>query len=225
MKSEGGIAAGLYFKLNPRFEKDFLGGSDDKTQAIWTENLTPGKVFYDVGSHIGVFAVSGARLVGPKGAVYAFEPDPANVRLIKENANRNSLPVDVTAAAAWKFSGKLQFAQAPGSDPGRMGGHLVSEEAESSTISVNAVCLDDFAQTHRPPNFIKLDVEGAEAEVIEGARNTILEHKPNLLIEIHNEDALRRVSALLAEYGYNFECVIQGDRQYLATPKSGVSAS
>src|SRR5262245_33720957 len=102
MQGEGGIAAGLYFKLNRRFEKDFLGGGDGRSEKIWRDNLPPGGVFYDVGSHIGVFAVSGARMVGPQGAVYAFEPDPDNVRLIEENARRNALPVEVVAAAAWK---------------------------------------------------------------------------------------------------------------------------
>jgi FkbM family methyltransferase len=218
MQGEGGIAAGLYFKLNPRFEKDFLGGSDAETLKMWTENLVPGAVFYDVGSHIGVFAVSGARMVGPQGAVYAFEPDPDNAQLIRENAGRNSLNVEVINAAAWKSGGELQFEPSPAADPGRMGGHLVSEAATSPTISVKAVCLDDFSQTHRPPSFIKLDVEGAEAEVVEGARNTLLKYRPNLVIEIHNDDAFRRVSGLLEEYGYNFECVVPGERQFLATP-------
>ena len=219
MRGEGGIAAGLYFKLNPRFEKDFLGGGDARSEKIWRDNLEPGGVFYDVGSHIGVFAVSGARMVGPQGAVYAFEPDPDNVRFIKQNARRNSLPVEVIAAAAWKCSGSLQFERAPDSDPSGMGGHLVAQAGCDPTISVRAISLDDFAQTHRPPSFVKLDVEGAEGEVVAGARNTLMQYRPNLLIEIHNDDALRQVSALLEECGYDFECITPGDRQFIASPR------
>ncbi|MBZ5696714.1 MAG: FkbM family methyltransferase [Acidobacteriia bacterium] len=208
MRSEGGIATGLYFKLNPRFERDFIRQGPVLLEKVWTENLLPGKVFYDVGSHIGVFAVSGARMVGPQGAVYAFEPDPENIRLIKENARRNSLAVEVVPAAVWKCSGQLPFSLAPVSDPGRMGGRLDAKEVPNSTIPVNVLSLDDFSRDRRPPSFIKIDVEGAEAEVLEGARNTITTYRPNLLIEIHNDEALHRVSVLLREYGYEFHRVV-----------------
>jgi len=220
MRSEGGIARGLYFRLNPRFERDFLQRGPVPIEKVWMDNLLPGTVFYDVGSHIGVFAISAARIIGPQGAVYAFEPDPKNVRLIKENARRNSLALEIIPGAVWKCSGRFPFWLASDSDPSRMGGHLGGNEL-NSLISVNTFSLDDFSREHRPPSFIKIDVEGAEAEVLEGARNTIITHRPNLLIEIHNDKALCRVSTLLQEYGYDFRRVVPELPLFSASPKRG----
>jgi FkbM family methyltransferase len=68
--------------------------------ALLLERLGPGDVFVDVGANIGYFTVLAAERVGPDGAVYAFEPDPRNYRLLSSNVSLNRVGSQVTAVAA-----------------------------------------------------------------------------------------------------------------------------
>jgi FkbM family methyltransferase len=255
IRCERGLAAGLYLKLNPRFETQAIYGTAGTIEQAWRDLLVPGTVFYDIGSHIGYFAVAAARRIGDSGEAYAFEPDPANVRLIAENAARNSVVVEVIEKAAWKRSGeRLRFVRASSaSDPSRMGGRLApggpaaavrlsltalseSRRAEGpvtgrladglqpagklgkETIEVETVALDEFVRSHRPPTFIKIDVEGAEVEVLEGARALLERFHPALSIEIHGEAIRGRVAEILAPLGYHMRPMPPEERLWLALP-------
>jgi len=83
---------GLWIHLNPRYEMEYIEGEyEAPVEEVLLSNLRPGSVFYDVGAHIGVFSLIAARNLGSHGSVLVFEPDPSNVRRIKEHASRNHL--------------------------------------------------------------------------------------------------------------------------------------
>lgn len=120
--------------------------------------LRRGDVFYDVGANNGFLSLLAAKTVGLEGHVYAFEPLPDNaqrlVQLMSENhvENYTLLP----EAVSEKPGTVKMFLGDSGSTPSLVQG------CRGHSITVNATTLDEFALENRPPNLIKVDVEGAE---------------------------------------------------------------
>jgi FkbM family methyltransferase len=146
----------------------------------------PGETVFDLGSNCGasVYVFSGA--VGPTGHVVAFEPDPLNREMLVRNVSELALGnVDVRDAAVAGSTGRLSF-----NSEGSLGAalsHVVSRAGLTETIEVAALTLPDAcAAAGRTPDFIKMDVEGAEEEVLAGARDWLREHRPRWVIDTHH---------------------------------------
>jgi hypothetical protein len=74
-------------------------------------------------------------------------------------------------------------------------------------LSCPSVTLDKFCLSHRPPTLIKIDVEGGELEVLRGAREALVHHKPVLVIELHDEDRISAMYNFLVPLGYVLEVI------------------
>jgi FkbM family methyltransferase len=170
--------------------------------------LRPGMSFMDVGAHIGFFTVLAAERVAKGGAVFSFEPDVENARVLQ--ANTACYPqVQVYAAALSNSAGETAFFPSPRPDESGWGS-LLSGEDDTRSVTVSATTMDDWA-TVTPLDrldFIKADIEGAEFRLITGARATLGRFRPVLLLEV-NEVCLARdgkspgeLVALLTEVGY-----------------------
>lgn len=185
---------------------------------LWCrQRLHPGDTAWDVGSNIGLFTVMMARRVryGHVGNVHAIEASPTTFRDLQRVVAANGLlNVTTTHAAAADRPGTLSFVNLPATDAVRESSHLFTEGRDdpdtAGRVEVPAVTLDGYAAYHggMQPRLIKIDVEGAEFLVLEGARQTIRDHHPYLCIEIHPEahgvfdhDHLR---AYLDEFGYRY---------------------
>lgn len=211
VQTRSGPAAGLWLELDPRFERDFWRGEHER-EVVDTALalLSEGDVVYDVGAHIGVFALVAARAVGPAGTVFAFEPDERNATAIERHAACNGLRnVTVVRAAAWSRSGRIAF-DADEVHEIRSYGAAGSGEAE-----VDAVALDDFAEAHAPPALVKIDVEGGELDVLDGAGRLVGARRAAVLCEVHPaaEPTLVRaedVAARFAAAGYRVERLTPG---------------
>jgi len=161
--------------------------------------LRPGDVALDLGAHIGFFTVQLAASVGAAGHVYAFEPfDPAAElleRSIKEN--RFDTRVTVRRAAAGSASGTATLTF-PVETLNSGGAYLLRDGTEPLTgnlqKTVPTVALDDL-DLRRPVRFIKMDVEGAEPLVLQGAARLLAEDRPIILSELHPVQ-LERASGL-----------------------------
>jgi len=204
-----GLGAGLWIYADPRFELGYTNGDHEPwMQDLLRAELHPGECYYDVGAHSGFFCLIAARCVGPSGTVLAIEADPQNAAILKENVCKNDLgQIELLQAAAWSSPGQVTFEQASEASNRTQGRVASGTESGSSRISIEAVRLDDlvFAQGHRAPNFIKMDVEGAEWEALQGARRLLDEIKPKLLCEVHDPGQMDQIRRYLEQFGYRAE--------------------
>jgi len=208
----GGPGRGLWIKADPYHEVGYLRGCPEAgvLEAI-QQHLRPGGCVFDVGAHIGFYSLVAARLVGQHGRVVAFEPDPDNADLLEANLQRNGFSQAITVrAAVWRESGRLPFHRGEIDDPRsstRTGGvrPQATPGKTGRDIVVEALCLDDYRPQDRRPDFIKVDVEGAEAEVIEGGRRLLEEVKPILLLEVHHPKAAEFLKRHLTQKGYELD--------------------
>ncbi len=193
-----GPAKGIWLKLNPRTGHDYFQGTvEPEVQQRLVEHLRAGMTVYDIGANIGFFSLLAARLVGPSGHVFAFEPEPALVPRLRENIARNGCRhIEVVEAAVSRHTARVPFARASAERTADYGLGRVSEEHSPATITVAAVALDDFVREHSLPDLVKCDVEGAEVDVFCGATQLLRARKTIFLCELHsraNEAALHKL--------------------------------
>ena len=211
-----GLGTGLVLLVDPRYEAHYAAGLYENTLLeCLASHLRRGGVLYDVGAHVGFVTLVGARLVGTEGKVFAFEADPENSSRILGHARTNSLPqIEVIRSAVWSECKTLSFHRA--SDASSRNTGAVVQSAENSNdrdlISIPAVTLDRFAQEHHAPDLVKIDVEGAEGEVLRGAETVFRDSKPVLICEVHNSRASEAVSRWLAERGYRWDWLSQDEQ-------------
>jgi len=203
---QGGPGKGFWIYADPRFELGYTTGDYEPwVQNLLKSELRPGDCYYDVGAHFGFFCLIAARSVGPSGAIVALEPDPQNTSVLRANIERNHLvQVTVLEAAVWSSPGQVTFAKASEAS-NRSEGHVSSGENSGGVcISVPSVRLDDlvFGEGRRAPDLIKMDVEGAEWEALQGARRLLSDVKPRLLCEVHNPAQMGHIRAYLEQFGY-----------------------
>ncbi len=188
--------------------EDALAAGDPEPEVtpVLTALLQPQRVFYDIGAHVGFYALLGAKAVR-SGSVFAFEPEPENVTVLNEVIARNGLSnVSVCEVAVSDAPGKLSFARSPNL---RSSGHLSSIGCDTADtgeeITVDCTTLDLFCETHPLPDVIKIDVEGAEAFVLRGARQVLRRKLPALLIEVHRKEYLIDIETELLPIGYRLQ--------------------
>jgi FkbM family methyltransferase len=225
MQVPSGSGKGLWLNLDPFYEEPYLDGEYElPIQKLLAKYLPRGSTFYDIGGHIGFISMIAARLVGKEGRVFSFEPDPENATKTQEHVKRNLLgQVEVVPFAVWSQCGHVVFSLPPRSS-GRAVGKVVptsSLHTRDTEIEVQAITLDSFAHDHPVPDLIKIDVEGAEAQVLEGAGEVFDCAKPTLIVEVHHQQAEAQVVGWLREKGYALEWLTQESgfpRHLLARP-------
>ena len=175
--------------------------------------------FYDVGANIGFFSLLGARIVGPFGRVVCFEADPEVAERLRMNLAHNGFEqATVVQSAVWSEPTTVFFARVDTRvSPDRGLGHVAVHGDSADTIAVDAVALDDLVGSERPPDFIKCDVEGAEAAVFAGAEILLRTRRPILLVEMHSAEDHRLLTRKFLEFGYH--CRDLDDTHVLALPQ------
>jgi FkbM family methyltransferase len=158
---KGGAGALIYY----------LGYSEPETAAFVTGFLKPGMVFWDIGAHIGEYSLLAARTVGPAGRVEALEPQPAIRDYLAANIELNHFSnIRVHRFAAAEHIGEATLALC--GEPSTA--HLTNTPHVSECVRVPTISLDAFlAFTGTVPNLVKVDVEGAEKQVLHGAQSLL----------------------------------------------------
>jgi FkbM family methyltransferase len=171
--------------------------------------VEPGDVVWDVGANLGVFGFAAAHRAGAAGRVLAIEADPWLAHLMRRSAvspRPGAAPVEVLCAAAADQCDVQSF-ETP--EWARSGSHLASSAGASEALvgrsveshPVVCISLDWLAQRLPGPKVLKLDVEGSELQVLQGAEQMIARHRPKILLEVYERSA-PAVGELLHRHGY-----------------------
>jgi FkbM family methyltransferase len=176
-----GVGAGLKFDATGLAPGFVLGTTDPREQEALARYLKPGGVFYDIGANAGFFCVLAARLVGPEGAVYAFEPHPANAARIRKNSTLNGFAIQVVEAAVCDSVGQTTLHLEGVSCPS------IAFGQDRGGVPVATVTVDHLIAERgfRPPDYVVIDAEGAELRVLDGMRQTLRSRRPVVLVEVH----------------------------------------
>jgi FkbM family methyltransferase len=210
LQVQKGLSQGLWMQLDLPDEARYWRGEHDLEveRALWTV-VYPGAVIYDVGAHLGYFALGAARLVGKCGRVVAFDGDPDNVVRLREHMLKNNLAgrLELVHAAVWSKTASDGISFRRASEPRSQGGVEADEcrpvLANGELITVPAITLDDFIAGSGPlPNIVKIDVEGGEAEVLRGAARLFADHRPLVITEVHQIHTAEQIGRWLDEYRY-----------------------
>jgi len=158
-----------------------------------------GDIFLDVGAYTGWYAMQAARAVGPSGRVVALEPDPSNRSQLETNLSLNGFSnCTVLPVAAWSKASEIGWQSNDVSVWRKV------DEKQTTTL-VRAVTVDSLIDDLDLPDvrWIKMDIEGAEIEALQGAQAVLRRVHPTLFIEVH--ETLEPVSRFLAGFGYSIE--------------------
>jgi FkbM family methyltransferase len=187
------------------------------------QQVKPGDVAIDVGSHIGYFALLFSRLIGPQGMVYACEPDPSMFKEVLKNLTLNNIKnVDALELALGDHDGTVGMAGSAGNETGNY--HIVP----TGTIPLET--LDHFVERKniKRVDWIKADIEGAEVGMLRGGRATLLKWRPRLLLELNPEGltqmgtSAEELISELSETGYElFQAHRTGLERFSRIPPMG----
>jgi FkbM family methyltransferase len=210
LQVQRGLSQGIWMRLDLPDEARYWRGEHDlEVERALSTAVYPGAVMYDVGAHLGYFALGAARLVGECGRVIAFDGDPDNVMRLREHMLKNDLAgrLELVHAAVWSKTASDGISFRRGSEPRAQGGVEADEcrpvLADGELIKVPATTLDDFIAGGGPsPNIVKIDVEGGEAEVLWGAARLFADHRPLIIAEVHQMHAAEKIDRWLNEYQY-----------------------
>lgn len=179
----------------------WLGSYEASKQKELIRLIRPGMVCWDIGANVGFYTLLLAELVGNTGKVFAFEPLPRNLELLRRHVQMNKYHnVRILPCALGDFDGETAFDE--GTEPSSA--HSASEGA----LKVSSRRADSLlaAAEIELPDVIKIDVEGAEACVLRGAQR-VLDHKAMVLLATHGDLARRECHDLLAASGYSIRAL------------------
>jgi len=193
-----GTLKGKKWMLKSGLHEAWLGTYEFNVRKKFEELTGGGDIVYDLGAMVGFYTLLAAELVKENGKVYAFEPSPRNVYYLKKNVELNKYKnVVIMNYAISDEDGDAFF------DTGRSisTGHLVKKE--SSIVKISS--LDSLWSKGKilQPDFIKMDIEGAEYKALIGAKNILKQKHPKLLISTHSEELNNLCFEYLKKYNYD----------------------
>jgi FkbM family methyltransferase len=171
-----------------------------------TELIKVGDVVWDIGANVGYFSFAAAGVSGVKGRVLSIEPDYWLVELLHRSANANGdrmAKVDVLPVAVSNSQGIKRFHIAARGRAANYleGANLREARASNASALVPTVTLDWLLEHCSAPSVLKIDVEGAEAQVLQGAERLLNTVRPAILCEVGSENSAQ-VSECLSANGY-----------------------
>ena len=213
-----GLLQGARFELDLQLEKDmWLGTYESELQTVLGRLVRPGMTIFDVGANIGYLTVALARLVGEAGTVVAFEPLEENIRRLRSALRLNNLAarVELVAAAVGAADGEGEFLVHRSVGMGKLAGSAGRQPQYTATRDVRVVSLDSWARSQptKDPDWIKVDVEGGEGQVLAGAQQLLEGVRPGWILELHGPQASEQVWRELERADYRVHRADAGLRQ------------
>lgn len=190
----------------------WLGTYERPMQQLFRDHIRPGAIVFDVGANAGFFTLLASKLAGDSGSVYAFEPLPRNLDFLERHIRLNEAAnVHVEALAIAAVSGEAHFRIAQHASMGGL--------AEGGDLRVITASLDDLIASGRAarPDFIKMDIEGAESDALRGAAALLAGGPVTIALSTHGWQQHETCWATLAEAGFKLDLLKDGtdDGDYL----------
>ncbi|MFN3147739.1 MAG: FkbM family methyltransferase [Paracoccaceae bacterium] len=192
----------------------YFGKARERSTIERARALVPaGGTVVELGGHIGYLAMIFADAVGQGGRVIVFEPGSVNLDYTRANLGPLS-QVTLEELAVADFEGRTTFysEDLSGQNSSLVGDYSVGQNvAENAHVQVNrteetvtVTTLDAYCSAHGiAPDFIKIDIEGAELSALKGAERTLAEHRPALMVEV--TEHVSEVLSFLDGLGYRLE--------------------
>jgi FkbM family methyltransferase len=227
----------VYCPIN---KEDFAIMSRHEDEIIHQFNTKQGDIVVDVGAHMGKYTIIASKRVGENGKVIAIEAHPGNYEILNRNIELNGLTnITTLNYAVYSKEAKIKLFL-PDEESGYTMHHSVMFNYLSSKyplqgkenekfIEVNANTLDNLLQQNgisQEVNWIKIDVEGAEFEVLKGAINILSKSKDvSLLIEVHNPydtNHYKQIIDFLKSYNFKieFEKIYESGERHIIVRKA-----
>ena len=198
------ISANMFITTYAEFERFYdLKGEREILRDVLGQ-VSENDVFYDIGANVGLYSCMISSAI-PKCEVYPFEPHPTNVEALKRNLQLNDIGGQIFQLALSDEEGEFELSS-EGAEAG-LGEHSLDTSGTGSTVPVTVRRLDDLRKDHDIPipTVVKIDVEGAELDVIRGAKETFSD--PNCKViycEVHPE----RIETFGGSYDELKDCLI-----------------
>jgi FkbM family methyltransferase len=202
---------GIQIVFPTRYYRYYEANYESKSFEFIKSQVKPGDVVFDIGGHIGLHAVTFAKLVKPKGKVYSFEPTPSTNALLQKTVELNKVEdiVSVQNEAISKNKGETVFYISD--DLTDNSNSLVQYEKPKKVngIRVPTITIDEFRHQKGKVNFIKIDIEGAELDALKGARQTMMNDKPLCILSLHpfqiqsKGDTLKEIWDIIESFNYS----------------------
>jgi FkbM family methyltransferase len=182
----GEYGGGLRFEGDPSVDANLgymllLRHARPALAPVLDATLELGSVFADVGANLGLYTLWAARRVSTQGRVHAFEPVPDVRERLRCNVALNAFDqVEIVASAVGAEPGRVTLNRVAGAS-GRTSRYV---HPEAGSIEAPVVALDAYFRGRRPPDLLKIDVEGMELDVLLGARELLAsESAPAIVFE------------------------------------------
>jgi FkbM family methyltransferase len=191
----------------------YLGAYEKQDYDELTHIMPVGGVFLDVGAHIGIYTLAMARAAGPSGSVHSFEPNPASFQRLSHHVLQNGLAnvrLSQVAIGSTEGRAKLNAPTKENSGAASLLSTNMPARFEARPIDVYVTSLDAYCKSHAFDriDIIKIDCQGYEIQVLEGASDVLRTFRPRLLLE-YDVDFLVAAGAsgtqlccMLKELGY-----------------------
>ncbi|HSY49327.1 MAG TPA: FkbM family methyltransferase [Thermoanaerobaculia bacterium] len=190
----------------------WLGTYEGPAQQLFRDWLRPGAIAFDIGANVGFFTLFASKLVGSAGHVYAFEPLPRNLSYLERHVRLNAVSnVIIESLAITASTGSARFEMGENVSQGRID--------DGGNLHVVTASLDDLLASGRVPRpeFIKMDIEGAEGDALRGAA-TLLSHGPlTIVLSTHGYVQHELCWSILKSAGFDLKLLRDGtaDGDYL----------
>jgi FkbM family methyltransferase len=183
----------------------WIGSYELNKQRAFAELVHSGETVFDLGANVGFYTLMASELTGPSGHVYAFEPVARNLRYLRRHLSLNAVTnVTVIEAAVSDVRGLRRFQIHESTAMGHLN--------DRGQTEVRTFTLDQlvFGNIVKVPNSIKIDVEGAELSVFQGARELLARHRPALLFATHSCELRSQCLRFLRAHGYTVRPIETG---------------
>lgn len=181
------VVRGIDLALPMGAHRSFWHGLFDDADLIQflAHELPDRGLFLDIGANIGVYSAALWRMRGPNIRGVAFEPIPTTRALLQSTFELNAVPFTLENAAVSDRVGELTLS---GYGHGLNNFWIRNDDGRHPTVKVPTIPLDAWCAADpagRVPGAVKIDVEGHELAVLQGARQTLRTHRPALVVECH----------------------------------------